>query len=517
MKRVLTGILALSSALLLASCGDKTTTQKRTTASQKTTSSQKTTTKKFTTQKATTKIKTTEKPVEYVNRLRFFCSNNEFKNIIDNYYSQTDSFDNEKTYLHDGTIIEWIFVNNFRYKDSLETALETCNCDMFTFEARYAPKYINTNMVVDLEYEIEDYDTSKQIKAVKDAVRYNGDLKGASWLATPGVTIYNQNVADKVWGEWNGDELVKGVTYSEVEKYLSTKEKFDAAAAEVKTKGFNMLIEPLTWLEVYSNNLNSIMYEDYRTTKTSDDEVTVDQKLFDWVNDSKRYLDSGYMYSADYDYAKWGRLWGGTIALDSWLCIFSPTWMNESVLKEYRHATGEDPIEMTVREMKDSKLRLVKTYDSWIENGAWIGVSDCGIANPAIYDSICNIVKETTSNKDFQKNVAQNPDLQCVPNNIDALYELANDDTNTTSYFGGQNVFSVYAKAVLRTDLTNKSLYDENIIEAFTSAFINYLQAEKTAEEAWNDFKNTLKYQLKINKDNIFLPDEKTSIDEVIL
>ena len=511
MKRVLTGILALSSALLLASCGDKTTTQKRTTASQKTT------TKKFTTQKATTKIKTTEKPVEYVNRLRFFCSNNEFKNIIDNYYSQTDKFDEEKTYLHDGTIIEWIFSPNYKYTESLETALETCNCDMFTFEANYAPKYINTNMVVDLEEEIEDYDTSKQVKAVKDAVTYNNCLKGAAWLATPGVTVYNQNVADKVWGEWNGDELVKGVTYSEVEKYLSTKEKFDAAAAEVYAKGFNMLIEPLTWLEVYRCNMNSIMYDDFGTTKTSDDEIVIDQKLFDWVNDSKRYLNSGYMYSADYDYTKWSQLWAGTISLDNWLCIFSPTWMNESVLKGNRHASDEDPAKMTVREMKDSKLRLVKTYDSWIENGAWIGVSDCGIANPAIYDSICNIVKETTSNKDFQKNVAQNPDLQIVPNNMDALYELANDDTNTTSYFGGQNLFSVYAKAVLRTDLSNRSFYDQTIVENFTSEFLRYLQTEKTAEEAWNSLKNSLKDKLKIDKNNIFLPDEKTSIDDVIL
>ena len=118
-----------------------------------------------------------------------------------------------------------------------------------------------------------------------------------------------------------------------------------------------MLIEPLTWLEVYRCNMNSIMYDDYGTTKTSDDEIVIDQKLFDWVNDSKRYLNSGYMYSADYDDIEWSQGWSNNIASDRYLCLFSPTWMNESVLKDSRHASDEDPAKMTIREMKDSKLR----------------------------------------------------------------------------------------------------------------------------------------------------------------
>lgn len=308
MKRVLTGILVLSSALLLASCGDKTTTQKRTTTKNNTTI--KTTAKKTTRVSTTTKIKTTEKPVEYVNRLRFYCYDNELKNVIDKYYPQTDKFDETKTYLHDGTVIEWIAKSNYNYVKELETALETCNVDMFVFEARRAPKYINTDMVVDLEDVIDDYDTSKQYKGVNDLVRYNDELKGAAWVATPGVTVYNQNVADKVWGDWNGDELSKGVTYKDVEEYLSTKEKFILAAAEVEASEKSMLIEPVAWASLYTSNLNEKMYDDNGTLTTTDDIVTIDQKLFDWINDSKNFLNNNYMLSAEASYLKWGQDWG---------------------------------------------------------------------------------------------------------------------------------------------------------------------------------------------------------------
>lgn len=192
--------------------------------------------------------------------------------------------------------------------------------------------------------------------------------------------------------------------------------------------------------------------------------------------------------------------------------------MNESILKTYRFYGDEDPVEMTIREMKDSKLRLIKSYDSWIEGGTWMGVSDCGIANPAIYDSICNLVKGLTANKDVQKAMSLDYNgSQVVPNNIDALYELANDDKNTTSYFGGQNVFEVYAKALLRTDNSNKSFYDQTVIENVQSAFTSYLQGGKTAEQAWANLKNSLRIQLKVDSDNINLPGESTDISDYIL
>ena len=515
MKRVLTGILVLSSALLLASCGDKTTTQKRTTTAQ-TTTSKKTTAKKTTTKLSTTKMKTTEAPVEYVNRLRFYCYDNELKKIIDKYYPQTDKFDETKTYLHDGTVIEWIAMPNPTYVKDLETALETCNVDMFVFQARYAPKYINTDMVVDLEDTIEDYDISKQFKGIKDLVTYDYDLKGAAWLATPGVTVYNQNVADKVWGEWDGDTLSKGVTYKFVEECLSTKEKFDSAAAEVNSKGSYMLIEPLEWAQLYFSNLNETMYDDKGTLTTTDDKVTIDQKLIDWINDSKYYLNQGLMFSAANEHVKWGTQWDDTIAGDDWLCLFSPTWMNEWMLKDYRHAADEDPKEMSVREMKDSKLRLIKSYDSWIDGGTWMGVSDCGIANSTIYDSICSLVKNLTANKDLQKAIALDSESPVVPNNMEALYELANDDSLTTSYFGGQNVFEVYAKALLRTDFSNKSFYDQTIIENVQAAFLSYLQGDRTASQAWNDLKNNLHNSLKVGASNINLHGSSEDIDDYI-
>lgn len=521
MKRVLTGVIVLSSVFVLVSCAKSTTTTKSTTAkptSSKITTSRSTTAKpttkaSTTTRRTTAKPTTTEAPVEYLNKLKFVCFSNEVKNIIDNYYPLTDSYDATTTYLHDGTFIEWdIKPNNGTYKNQLEDALDNDEADMFMFEARYTSEYFKTDKFADLST-ITGFDTSHQFKATKDIVTYDGKLKGVSWFVCPGTITYNQNVADKVWGTWDGDTLVSGVTYETVANKLSTKEKFMTAAQEVHARtGLYMLCEPNAMMEMYACNLKGKMYDDKNTSSKSDDIVTIDQSLFDWAKDSKYYYTEEQMKWSDDTYNMWNTGWSNEIKADNVLCYFSTSWMNDYVFPEYRYDSSDEPT-TPIGEKKDANLRVVKSFNPFIWNGTWLGASNSGMANPLIKDSIASILKALTANKDVQKAIALGTNV--IPNNDTALYELANDTSLTVSYYGGQNLYQVYAKALVSANLENSSFEDNTIYTYLQSAFSNYIRGTKTMEQAWDMLKTDLSYVLGVSKSNIILPDGKTDIEAV--
>ena len=534
-KRVLTAVITACSILLLASCGDTieyhyhydrtdskiTTTQKKATTTKKTTNSStvgKTTTKKTTTKKTTTKATTThahqtttrissKQKIECVNKLKFYCWNNEFKNLVDDYYSNVNAYNATTTYLLDGTYIEWTFIANAgsNYQDSLDTALGKDEVDMFAFEADYASKYVYSDKVADLT-SVSRLNLSKQYKYTKDIVTNGTEIKGVSWMATPGVTIYNKNVSDSVWGTWNGEVLTYSPTITEISNKLSTETNFKNAAIEVKNANKFMMIGPDDWYKMYTNNISTRMWDGT--------DIIIAPELFDWVNDTMDFYKKRYIRSVLEDYGLWGTEWGAEQGKDDCLCIFSVPWFTDYCLKGNRYAKGDNPDNMAIKEMSDANLRMSKSYKPWFWGGIWITATETGLAKDTITSSIEDLIKAMTTDKDTLKAMAKGTNL--FVNNQDAINDLVIDDSLKLNYFGGQNPFAIYSESITGLDLSNASKFDQTIIEEVQTAFKDYFQGWGTAVDAWENIKTSISTKTGVNKANIKLPNNETSIDNLM-
>ena len=219
MKKTISGVLlTLTAAAALFACGKK---------------------KDETTAAKTTKMKS-KKAIEKKNKIVFYCWNNEFQSRVNDYYSEVNAFDANYTYLMDGNYIEWIPTPNEggAYQEALDKGLNAKTVDMFVFEADYATKYVKLDKVANLKTAISGLDLSKQYGYTKDIVRLSGErdaadevIKGTSWQATPGVTVYNMKVAKEIFGN--------DVTTETMEGKLNTPTAFAATATAIKNSTVN--------------------------------------------------------------------------------------------------------------------------------------------------------------------------------------------------------------------------------------------------------------------------------------
>lgn len=469
MKKTISGVLlALAATFALVACGKKKTT----------TAAKDQTTKAKTTEKKTTKE---HKRRGQANVINFYCWNSEFQERLNGLYSNVKGVDGGKTNLKSGQTIIWAATPNqgSAYQDALDLGLENDMVDMYVFEADFATKYVKS------EYAIEmskfSVDQSKQYKYTKDIVTNGeGKIVGSSWQATPGVIIYNENVAKAVFGDT--------VTYEDMDAKLSKDfDTFKATAKAVKDKNIDKftLTGPADWFRAYSNNVKTKMYDG--------EKITVAKELFQWAKDTYDFNKAGYIHSVEDGYALWGTDWGAQQGQDNDLCIFSVPWFSDFCLTGNRapqYETEEDKAKGYVA-AKDSGLRVVAGYQSWFWGGTWLTATPVSQQETTIKEEVGNIIKEMTTNKDVLLGISKK--FADFTNNEEAMDALGADTTFTNGYFGGKNVFSIYAKAVKAADLSGASDFDQQINENIQSAFMLWFQGTKNAKEAWDQFVSDVK------------------------
>lgn len=94
---------------------------------------------------------------------------------------------------------------------------------------------------------ITDADLADQY--TKDVVTdSNGNLKGSSWQACPGVMVYRRDVAKEVFGT---DEP------AEIQEIFNDWDKFNEAAAKLKDAGYLATSTVNDTYRVFSNNVTS--------------------------------------------------------------------------------------------------------------------------------------------------------------------------------------------------------------------------------------------------------------------
>lgn len=474
MKKKLLSVL-LSTAMvasLLVGCGSKETespaaetTTDETEETEETTVTDETETDETATDEAVTVPEDTGKV------LNIHCWNEEFARRVKAYYPGyedeigRDTPENLKTIGSDAKIgdikVNWVITPNEgnAYQNKLdeailaqESAADDDKIDIFLIEADYALKYVNSDAsmnVADIGLTAEDM--SGQYKYTQDIVKdSNGNLKGTTWQATPGLFAYRRSIAKDVLGT---DDP------TEVQAKLADWDKFVQVAADAKEKGYQMLSGYDDSYRTFSNNVSGPWVQDGK--------IVVDENLMNWVKQTKEFTDNGYNNKT----SLWDESWQASQGADGKVFgyFYSP-WGIDFTLKE--NAGGD---------AANGLWAVCQGPESYYWGGTWIcaatGTDNANLVKDIMYQLTCNpeiMTKITEIDQDFTNNTA-------------AMDAIANSDFKS-EFLGGQNHIKLFAEVAPKIDMSNISPYDQGLNEDFQGAFKDYFDGNATEEEALADF-----------------------------
>mgnify|MGYP000993593277 CR=1 FL=1 len=398
--------------------------------------------------------------------------NNEFQDLFRKYYPDFKETNADGTdTLKDGTIVKWVVVANEKnaYQIALDDALlnqetvkEEERIDMFLVEADYALKYVDSDYSLPIaDLGITDDDIKDQYQYTKDVMTSKDKkLKGLSWQATPGLFAYRQDIAEDVFGK-------VGITPEEVQTHISDWNKFEAVAAQMKAKNYQMLAGYDDAYRTYSNNVSSKWVD-------ANNKIVIDQQLENWITQTKKFSDS--QYNGGSANSLWAPGWQKEQSIDGkTFGFFYSTWGINFTLKGNAGAA------------LDGKYRVVEGPASYFWGGTWLVASKFTDQKDLVKD----IMLKMTANKDIMKKLTL--ETLDYTNNKTAMKEIADDPSYGAAFLGGQNHIKLFAASAEKISLKYISPYDQGLNESLQTAMKDYFSGEATYEQALENFYTTVK------------------------
>lgn len=396
--------------------------------------------------------------------LNIYAWNEEFKSRITDHYPGYEEVDATHGKIGDVDVVWTITPNNDNaYQNNLDQQLlkqadadAKDKIDIFLVEADYALKYSDTDYTMAVsDLGITDDELANQYDYTKKILEdSNGVLKGVSWQSTPGVLIYNREIAKDMWGS---DDP------AEVQKHVSDWDTFYATGSELAAKGYKLTATVNDSYRVYSNNVSSKWVEDGK--------LNIDPQFKAWADAEKASYEAGQTTTGDL----WSDEWSAGFYPDGKVfAYFGPAWlinfsMGQDDEKSIAHAGGWGATEGP---------------QAFYWGGTWICAAT-GTDNPTL---VADIMRKMTTDETILKDIVSK-DSDCV-NNKNVLTSLASDDAFGFSVLGGQNPFGLFTENVEKIDLSNLSAYDQGCNESFQKIMKDYFSGQyATYDEAIEAFK----------------------------
>lgn len=402
-----------------------------------------------------------------------YCWNDEFKSRFETYY-----WPNRDEAVWDGVEVNWVTNTNEGnvYQTKLDEALATqvddeMKIDMFLVEADYALKYCNSDATMDIAtIGLTDEDTANMYQYTKDVVTdASGAVKGVSWQATPGLLLYNTNIANEVLGT---DDPAT------VQEAVKDWDAFKDTAAKMKDAGYYMVSGFDDTYRLFSNNVSSPWVD-------ADGKITVDPQIKAWVDQTKEFTDAGYNNQS----SLWDDNWVAGQKIDGGVfCYFLPTWGIPFTLLPNTLETAVD--DGGKEEVGNGGYGLWKACEgpqAYFWGGTWL----CGCATSDNLEITKDIMLKITCDTEIMKQITETE--QDYTNNKAAIQELI-DGGYTNPFLGGQNHLELLSAAAENVDISNKlSAYDQGCNEKFQAAMKDYfLGNTATYEDALAAFKTEI-------------------------
>lgn len=405
--------------------------------------------------------------------INIYSWNDEFRQRVETVYPEVKetSKDGTVTTLKDGTEIHWIINPNQDgvYQQKLDEALMSqadvdadSKVDIFLSETDYVNKY--TDAEVDVAMPLKDLgidpdtDLADQYEFTKTtASDVNGVQRGSTWQCCPGLLVYRRDIAKDVFGTDDPEEVGQ-----KVKDWTAMK----ATAEELKAKGYYTFSSYADIFRLYSNSIEEPWVSAGETT------IKVDQKIIDWVNDSKEWLDAGYVdknvkgqFNDD-----WNKAMGSVSKVFSFLF---PAWGIDFTLKP--NWDGEDGTWAVTNPPQDY---------NW--GGSYVHACT-GTDNPK---HAKEIILALTADKDNLLKISK--EYSDFTNTTSGMAEAAEDDALASEFLGGQNSFKYFVPVAENIEVAPLSPYDQGCVELIQSTFGDYLQGKIDYDKAKKNFETAI-------------------------
>ena len=405
--------------------------------------------------------------------INIYSWNDEFRERVEAVYPEVKetSSDGTVTTLNDGTEIHWIINPNQDgvYQQKLDEALmkqadaaADDKVDIFLSETDYVNKYTDkdadaamplADLGIDPEKDLADqYDFTKVTASDVDGVQ-----RGSTWQCCPGLLVYRRDIAKEVFGTDDPEEIGKKVADWDTVK---------ATAAELKAKGYYTFSSYADTFRLYGNSISESWVSPGETT------IKVDQKIMDWVSDSKEWLDAEYLDKNVK--GQWNDDWNKAMGSTSKVFAFLfPAWGIDFTLKP--NWDGED-----------GAWAVTNPPQEYNWGGSYVHACT-GTDNT---EHVKDIILAVTADKDNLLKISK--DYSDFTNTTSGMKEAAEDDTFASEFLGGQNAFKYFAPVAESIEIAPLSAYDQGCVELIQNSFSDYLQGTIDYDKAKKNFETAI-------------------------
>nr|MBR4279885.1 carbohydrate ABC transporter substrate-binding protein [Clostridia bacterium] len=360
--------------------------------------------------------------------------------------------------------------------------------DIFTLEAAFVKKYVNSNVTADLaKVGITEADVATAIPVMKQigTKTSTGELKGLSWQATPGALMYRASLAEKYLG-------VK--TPEEFQAKVADWDLFMETAAELNEKS-----EGATKMVVGAGDIWNAFNFGREQGWVVDGKLVIDPILYDDL-DLAVELEQDDLSNKG---GAWSEVWFAGMKTDTTLAFFLPTWGLHYTLKPNCGLTTND--KMTDAEMQAACEKDGGTYGDWRMvagpvgyswGGTWVGANNAKVeaASDAKKAAIKDFILFFTMSEEFLYTYAKDSG-DFVGNNA-IVEKILNEGGTPNPFLGGQDHYAIFAEAA---NLANGSImtdYDEKMNSLWdTCVTTPYSKGEVDLDAAIAEFKAQVKAQ----------------------
>lgn len=406
--------------------------------------------------------------------INIYSFNDELRTRITAVYSAIENTSDDGTVstLNDGTEIHWIINPNQDgvYQDKLDEALmnqgsasDDDKVDLFAAEIDYIVKY--TDADVDAALPLADLginpatDLADQFEFTKTvASDQNGVQRASTWQACPGVLVYRRDIATEVFGT---DDPV------EIGKKTADWATMKTTAEELKAKGYYTFSCYADTFRTYGNNIAGAWVPAGSTT------VTVDQKIIDWVTDSKEWMDAGY-FDPDVK-GQWNAEWFTAMSSSSKVFAYLfPAWgIDTQMVPNWDGAEGS--------------WAVTNAPLSYNWGGTYL-LAATGTDNPGhVKDIIMALTGDNGNLTKVAKEYTEFTNAQSV------MQDAAANDEFASAFLNGQNPYGYFADSLATIKMAPLSPYDQGCVELVQNAFGDYLQGQIDYDTAKGNFETAIK------------------------
>ncbi len=406
--------------------------------------------------------------------INIYSWNNEFRERVEAVYPEVaeTSKDGTVTTLKDGTEIHWIINPNQDgvYQQKLDEALlrqadaaADDKVDIFLSETDYVNKYTDaeadvamplTDLGIDPDTDLADQYAFTKVTASDE----NGVQRGSTWQCCPGLLVYRRDIAKDVFG--TDDPQAVGEKVKDWDTIKNT-------AEELSAKGYFTFASYADTFRLYGNSIAQPWVKPGETV------INVDPKIMAWVNDSKEWLDAGYLDKTVK--GQWNADWNQAMGSASNVFAFLfPAWGIDFTLKP--NWDGDDGMWAVTNPPQEY---------NW--GGSYIHACT-GTDNP---QHVKEIILAVTADKDNLLTISK--DFSDFTNTQSSMRAAAADDANFSSDFlGGQNAFKYFAPVAENIVIAPLSSYDQGCVELIQNSFSDYLQGQVDYDKAKANFETAI-------------------------